>query len=320
MRRTVLFPIFIVMIVGCFGPVPRAAAGESNVAVYPVKVEITMDPGTSREFEIYVENCGTSNQRISVWFMDFSFNPDHTYVFKEPGGHPNSCSGWLSVDVPEFTVPAGRKAVSTFTATAPSDAEPGGHFGAILFRQVPSETTGGTSGRDAGFAQVASLALITVPGEILREGEVASVSVESRWFWPTKRLLKLPTSPPKYRVVFRNTGNVHLTTFGKLTYTPSFGWGQGTVELEEMTVLPGTDQYYKGVIPDPPLLGSYNVSVEIRYGPGLSAHDTTRTGTARFSAWPTSLLLIFLVPLAALVVLFKLVGRGVTGKRRKAEI
>ncbi|MBU4173293.1 MAG: hypothetical protein KKB90_11540 [Actinobacteria bacterium] len=314
MRKTAAVSAFIFLVISCFAPALHAVAQEFNVAVSPVKFELTMEPGTSREFEIYVENRGTADQRLALHFMDFYVKPEGTCVFEEPGHYPYSCAKWLSVDVPEFTVPAGQRVVSRFTATAPPDAEPGGHFGAVLFRQVP-ETTDATSHRGTDVIQIASLALITIPGEILREGEITSVSVESKWFWPTKELLRLPVSPPKYRVAFKNTGNVHLTIRGKLTYTPSFGWGHGTVELKEMTVLPDSERYYQGVIPDPPLLGSYSVKVDIRYGPSLLELDTTRTGTAGFSTCPTSLLLIFLVPLAVLFVLFKLVGR----RRKKSK-
>lgn len=317
MKKTAAFLGFILLAISCFAPALPAVAQGLDIAVFPVKFELKMEPGTSREFEIYVENHGTVDQRLAVHFMDFFINPDHTYVFEEPGHYPYSCSKWLSVDVPEFTVPAGKRVVSRFTATAPPNAEPGGHFGAVLFRQVPLETTDATSNRDTAVTQIASLVLITIPGEILREGEITSVFVESKWFWPTKELLRLPVSPPKYRVAFKNTGNVHLTIFGELTYTPSLGWGHGTVELEEMTVLPDSEQYYQGVIPDPPLLGSYSVKVDIRYGPSLLELDTTRTETAGFSTCPTSLLLIFLVLLAVLIVLFKLVGRS--RERRKGQ-
>jgi hypothetical protein len=108
---------------------------------------------------------------------------------------------------------------------------------------------------------------------------------------------------------------VHLTIKGKVTYTPTFGWGTGGVAINEMTVLPKTTRYLEADLKDPPFMGSYEANAEIRYGPALDVFDTTKTKKGSFQVYPLSLLLILLLLIALAVGL----GRIYRGKRYKGS-
>ena len=316
MRRTALVLLLAMVAVVAPQLTPGRAQEGFDVTVSPAKLELAAEPGTSREFDINIRNSSPDEETLDVYFMDYYISPKNEIAFREPGHYSYSCATWLSTETPDLAVPAGQVVKKRFKVAIPPGAEPGGHYGVIFFQQAPPDT--GEPEIVGLSARIGSVILITVPGEIVREGVIESVSVGSMWFWPSRKAPLLPRSVPGYKVAFKNTGNVHLTVKGKLTYTPSFGWGSGAIELGEMTVLPKTTRYFEGVLPKPPFLGSYEVKAEVSYGPSLYEFDTTRTKSAAFSCYPLALLLIPLVIIAVVIALVKL-RSFLRRKKRKEE-
>jgi hypothetical protein len=290
-----------------------AAQAEFDIKIYPSKLELAGAPATTQDFVINIENQGTQDQTLRVYFNDYLIRPDNKFVFKEPGHYSYSCAKWLSTDSPTVVAPAGETVQKGFELAVPDDAEPGGHYGVIFFEQVPP-------GTEPVVAQgrIGVVTLVTVPGEIVRKGKIESVSVTSSWFWPSRRVLAGPEKVTRARVVFRNEGNVHLTVRGKVTYAPTFGWGTGTVKLGEITVLPKTTRYLEAEIPNPPILGSYKVSAEVSYGPSLDVFDTTVTKEGEFHQYPFFWLVIILI-LVLLVAAIVILVRWLRRRRKRGK-
>lgn len=314
--RRVIAATFIVLLLATTGIAAGSSAlaqGAFNLMVYPAKLEIAATPGTTQEFAINVRNLGDQPETMSVYFNDYFIKANNEFVFEEPGHYSYSCANWLSTDTPAMVVPPGQVASKVFSLAVPQSAEPGGHYGVIFFEQATPQGAPPVKARP----RIGSLVLVTVPGEIVRQGEIKSVSVTSTWFWPTRKLPVLPKRKVTARVVFYNSGNVHLTVKGSLTYKASFGWGAGKVEFNEITVLPKTTRYLQADIPDPPLVGSFKIKASVQYGPSLDVFDTTREATATFNMFPLSLLLLILLAIAVVVGLFLL--RGWKKKRGASE-
>lgn len=289
-------------------------AQEFEIKLYPSISELAIEPGTTSALNINVLNEGTNDLRLRVYDMDYTVTPDNRTTFEKPGHYSFSCAEWITTETKEFELPAGQEATIAFSVTVPPDAEPGTHNAVIFFEVIlQSEEYGETVVRSTG--RVGAVVLVTVPGLIVREGEIKSVSVQSEWLWPSKKIPIIGGSPPKYRVVVENTGNVHITTKGVLYYTPTFGWGMGSIQLPEMTILPRTERYYEGTLPDPPFLGSYDVTVEIMYGPNMFEFDTVKTGSTAFNVYPAFLLLAIILLISLPVVAVKLVRRYMRKKK-----
>ena len=282
-----------------------------DMKVFPSKIELSGEPGTTQDFVIKVQNLGAVDQKMRVYFNDYLIKADNEFVFKEPGHYSYSCGKWLSTDGPDMLVPAGQTAQKSFKLAVPLKAEPGGHYAVIFFEQLEA------AGKEVkATGRIGVVTLVTVPGEIVREGYIKKVSVTSSWFWPTKKLPLLPEKKVRCRVVFYNSGNVHITVKGKAVYTPDFGWGVGTVDLGEITVLPRTTRYLEADIKKPPFFGSYKVKAEVSYGPSLDVFDTTKTKESSFSTYHLSLLLLLLVLVAVIIGVVKLV-KWLRKRRRK---
>ena len=305
MRRILLVTALATVLLSAWLSQAVHAEGGFNVTVFPAKVELTVAPGTSMEFPIQVRQDGTEDQRLKVYFMDYSIKANNEFVFERPGHESYSCAKWLSTDGDELYAPVGRVVTKKFTASVPEGVESGGHYGVVFFEQQPSPGSPPVQARP----RIGALVMVTVPGQVIRDGEIKSLSVESAWFWPTQKFLFLPVATLKYRLVFYNRGNVHLTIRGKLTYVPTFGWGSGTVDMGEITVLPKTSRYLEGVLPKPPVLGSCSVKAEVQYGPSLDVFDTTKTKTTGLSTYPLGVILLLVVLVVVIVVIVKLALR-----------
>lgn len=294
------FTVLLLASAGFTAAGSASAQGAFNLMVYPAKLELAATPGTTQEFAINVRNLGDQAETMRVYFNDYFIKANNEFVFARPGHYSYSCANWLSTDSPTMVVPPGQVVGKIFSLTVPQKAEPGGHYGVIFFEQAPPEGNAPVKARP----RIGSLMLVTVPGQIVRQGEIKSVSVTSTWFWPTRKFPFLPKRKVTARIVFYNSGNVHLTVKGELSYKPSFGWGSGKVEFSEITVLPKTTRYLQADIPDPPLVGSFQIKGAVQYGPSLDVFDTTKEATASFSMYPISLLLLIMVLLAVIVAIW----------------
>lgn len=278
---------------------------EFSIKIWPSKIELTGSPGTTQDFSINVQNSGREDQNLKIYFNDYYISPENTFVYKEPGHYSYSCAKWLKSQENKIEVPTGATAKANFDLTVPKKAEPGGHYAVIFFEKIPKESEGQTAAQ--AVPRVGVVMLVTVPGEIVRKLEIEDVSVTGTWFWPSRKVLFLPRKKVTARVVVRNPGNVHVTAKGKITYTPTFGWGAGVIELEEITILPKTKRYMEAEIPNPPMFGSYEVKAQVEYGPDMYTFDTEITGETTFQSYPIGLLLLILLLIALVVGAYELI-------------
>jgi hypothetical protein len=297
---------------------PAGAQSEFDILVAPAKLELQVPAGQGQDFAISVRNNGAVAQTMRIYFNDYSIKANNEFIFEPPGHYSYSCAKWLQAENGAINVPVGRTVSTGFRVNVPRGAEPGGHYGVIFFEKAPQP--GEPPANVRAMPRIGTLVLVTVPGEIVRQGEIKSVSINSTWFWPARQVSLLPKRKVRARIVFYNSGNVHLTVRGSLTYKAVFGWGKGKVEFHEITVLPKTTRYMDADIPDPPLVGSFRIKAKVEYGPALDVFDTTKTGTASFNMYPLSLLLAILVLIGAIVAAFLIAGWRRRARVRKGKI
>jgi hypothetical protein len=188
-----------------------------------------------------------------------------------------------------------------FRLSIPPDAEPGGHYGVVFFqdaRTPPPEQGAQPSPR------VGSLLLLTVPGDIVREGVINRFDIQDDFFslwgpgeegrggWPARDLT--------YHLEVENTGNVHITIYAEIRYWSRFGFGAGSCELGFMTILPGTVRYFDGYLPNPPSLGLFKAEAVITYGPDQATFEVEKRTQTGFIVIPLLWILIAILGLAAL--------------------
>jgi hypothetical protein len=301
---------FTVASVAFLSGVPPAQAQAFDLSVTPAKVELTVQPGQSLDFSISLINSASEPLELLVYPMDYYISPDNTFVFEQPGYYSYSCANWIKISHDRVVVPPNSQIEEPFSISVPQEAEPGGHYGVIFFqdaRQPPPEQ--GT----APIPRIGSLILLTIPGDIVREGSITKFEVQDDYFslWgpPAEGTAGWPARNIKYHLEIENTGNVHITIYAVVHYWSRFGFGSGTFELGFMTILPGTVRYFDGYLPSPPTLGFFKAEAIMAYGKDQATFDIEKTAQTSFVVIPLLWILAFILGLIALWLLIRFAGR-----------
>jgi hypothetical protein len=320
-REIVVASLVVLTALAVLSGAAPARAQAFDLTVTPAKVEITVQAGQSADFTITLINQAPEQLELMVYPMDYSVNPDNTFFFEEPGYYTYSCAKWLKIDRQRVIIPPNSQLSEQFSISVPPDAEPGGHYGVIFFQDVrePPPGQGATPA-----PRIGSLILLTVPGDILREGSITAFEIGSDYFslWapPEGEPAKWPSRGIKYHLEIQNTGNVHITTYAEIRYWPRFGFGSGTVELGLMTILPGTVRYYDGYLPGPPALGIFKAEAIMQYGPDQATFDVERRAEAGFKVIPVIWIVLIVLGAAALIWGMSRLFRRLKGKKLRISI
>ncbi|QQS22948.1 DUF916 domain-containing protein [bacterium] len=229
-----------------------------------------MQPGQSHTQTINLSNTTDSNLTFDVSINDF--------VPKENTGQPIfldsdeesdprfSLSSWVSVtQQPEFTIPAKGTTKVVFTITVPEDAEPGTHYGGILFGQL------------AGDLNVSGSAVEHKAGSIIlvRLGKSQEQIALSKFY--TNKNLYL-TGPVEFVANLSNVGNVHSKAKGDIVIRNM--WGKHIVDVpvnkNAHVILPQSTREYIQEWPVRFGFGRYTAEMVLYYGnPKIELRATT---------------------------------------------
>lgn len=274
-------------------PAAAQAAAPRSFMVAPVKLEFAGLAGQSSGNTILVVNLGTTPLRITSGFLDYLLTPNNSFVFSPPGHESYSCSRWMTLDPPTFELPPGKTQKVKVALSIPNSAELGGHYGLVYFETKGAKPTGsglGVTGR------IGTVILTTVgdPSLIVRDGLITHFGV-SNPLW---------ASDTNSTVVFRDTGNVHLTLKGVIDIQDIFGRKVTQLPLQSITILPHTDRilpvHWRG-----PLIGLFRAKPHVSFGPNLYTYTTERTAGEVFF-WIIPWQLILLATLILVVLAWRL--------------
>lgn len=263
---------------------------EITLSVSPPVFELSANPGESINNKIRVTNLSDSPKVIFVDKRNFTALGEEGGVdLTEEGEEDSSYSlaSWISVNQESATIPSRGSVVFDFTIAVPANAEPGGHFGSLIFKTEPNPVEG-QSGAAIG-QEIGSLLLVKVAGDIKEEASVAS-------FKASKNVYESGTPTLVTRV--KNTGNVHFKPRGKITINNMFGREVATLQLEERNVLPSAIRRLETEWEDSGFrLGRYNANLSMVYG----ADDTILNASTGFYILPYK-------PILAVLAVLILVG------------
>ncbi len=277
------------------GPVLRINR-EANVPalqdflIAPTRTVIAMNPGETRVIDVQVLNrsSGLTTYRFST--EDFIADPENDGLpsfFTDNTDGPFPARKWITPEVPTVTLQQGDRLFLRLTITVPSDAEPGDHQAALIATRVDPNPG------KAGFAlvsRVASLFIVSVPGDVVKKGDAVSLSAE-RWFnwW----------LPARLRLTFRNEGTVYMEPQGTVQIRNIFGILVDEIALKDWIVLRGSTRSHPMNWQPTFALGRYTAVSQ------LTAFDGEQLLTpVRAAFWVVPLLPVLLALLAIFAVSF----------------
>lgn len=221
------------------------AQGSISFTVTPPIFHLTVAPGETWSSSIHVIN---SNQYdISVYSSRMNFRPKGEtgqpefshFLGEDLEPNTHSLAQWIKLSDDPVFIPAEKGGEIPFTITVPKNAEPGGHYAAILIGTQPIADRGDGSVVTVS-SYISTLLFVKITGEITEKGSIREFSTE-------KNLYSTPNASFKLR--FENTGNVHLLPQGDIVLTNMWGKERGRIPVNSKTdfgsVLPQSIREYK---------------------------------------------------------------------------
>lgn len=287
----------------------------NTLKVSPLRTDIQIKPGETGKVDIVVTNLTNSNVLVRPNENDFISGDEAgtpSIILDQNQFAPTHSLKRFLAPLQDVTVPANKSVVVTVNISVPSTTQAGGFFGAIRF----APTTPDSGGQVNTSASVASLILLTVPGDAVEKLNLTDFSL----LQGTKAGTDFRT-PNDLKVSFRfeNKGNVQLGPFGKV----SVKQGDKVVYDADFNnknprdvILPDGARRWDIPLKNIGSFGYYTVSATFTYGSKNQSIDITRS----FWVIPNAVIIGAIVSLVVLIglvigLVFFLRGR----KRRSAR-
>lgn len=254
-----------------FIPLSVAAQADSmSISVTPPLIQLTVGPGESWASSLKVINTNSYDVSYYASVVDFKAQGEEGEGTLIPlvGGAsstPNSYSlaSWITLSPAPVRIKAGASGQIPFTVHVPADAEPGGHYAAILVGTQPGGVQlTGPSMKISSF--VSSLVFVKIRGETTESGRI-------REFHTDKYVNDTPSAD--FLLRFENTGNTHIQPQGDIVIYNMWGKKRGELAVNENgnfgNVLPGSTRKFTFTwAGDTDLLdvGRYSAVVTLAYG------------------------------------------------------
>lgn len=316
--KLVFFSFFsAVILAGAYGlNAPSALA----LTISPVKIELSGDPGKTVTSQLTLINEQNAAITFYTTFAEFSAQgesgtPQFTYV-------PGDLDTWISAP-DKVTLAQGEHKPISFSIKIPSNADPGGHFGAIFFGTAPPQAQG--SSQVSVGAKVGVLILLKVSGLVKQGAGVIGFSgINGNSFFSN--------FPVTLAYRFQNSGGDRVNPTGLITIKNTFGATVAKLQANpgQGNVLPASIRKFQvvwtGSAGDPPVdtiikspsnffaaagaewsnfaIGRYSANLNLNYG------SSSTNSNFAFYIFPWQMLLeLIAILIIGSFILIKLIRR-----------
>lgn len=191
-----------------------AFAEGKSIGVRPLKNEITIDPGQTISKTISVLN-NTNKKRQAIPVLEvFKSSDDSGYPNQMAPGDPNNpqdVTNWVKMSYTPLDLPPFSKTEFEYKITAPENAEPGGHYAALIFQDYDPTPVDAIKIE----VRVASLLLVKVSGDMIEEAQIADFALNNQKVFDDQ--------PLSFSLKIKNLGNIHFAPEGRIVIKNSKG-------------------------------------------------------------------------------------------------
>jgi len=212
-----------------------SAATKGGVEISPAYVDVDLPTkSASVAFPLTYANRSQASITLELFPLDFrQSNPNGGIGFlgESAGEYSYSLSSYLSFETNRVDLEPGETKTVIITARNRQDLTPGGHYAAVIARQVQNDSSETTIA-----PAVSTLIYLRKVG-----GEIYNLSLDSL-SWPRTISFSYPST---ITALFQNEGNIHLVPTGRMEVTDLFGRMLYTGNLNEgfVRVLPESRRY-----------------------------------------------------------------------------
>jgi hypothetical protein len=267
------------------------AQESTGISISPPTFELSANPGDVIQNTIRVTNLSSSPLTVGTSTRNFTAVGEEGAVGLTEEEITFSLASWITVDPPEATIEPDKNAIFTFTTSVPPNAEPGGHFGSVVFMM------GGSKPDQTGAAirqEVASLVLLRVAGNVNENADILTFATPGSFY---------EYGPIDFEIRVKNEGNVHVKPTGTITITNMFGRQVDQIQIDSRNVLPNATRKMEANWENRLLIGRYTATAVLAYG----RDGETMVATTSFSGFPYKVGgAIFLALLVLLYILYRM--------------
>ncbi len=297
------------------------------LTVSPARAELTGDPGETIQGSFTLVNPLDTDQTYYTSVENFEAQGET--------GTPNFTASkdglpsWVKI-VEKVTLKRGERVTVPYNVVIPTDADSGGHFGAIFMSTVPPSAG---EGEVSVGAKVGMLLFLKVTGAVKEEGGLSAFTIKSG----KKVLTSLPVD---FIYKFKNDGNDRVKPEGELVVKNMLGMETSRVDVNKDkgdNVLPASTRRFEvryGTVDAPALsapffdqvkfqkdnfaLGMYTANLGLKFGAtGVASSSIT------FYIFPWQLLTVvvgsILIAILLLIALVKHYNRWIIKQARAAS-
>ena len=304
MRRICLLVLLISLILQLSIMPTRAQIDELGLSLRPAIVDITGATDSTVTKQITIQN--TSSEPVGITVGSRTLLPNDPEIDQQKR-QLFDASSWIQPLQKDLLMAPGDIETAGIEVVIPADASPGGHYALITFTPVKIATDDAGQTLVKTQPEVTSLALITVPGDIVESGYATTSRIDRI------QLNKLITS----QAAFYNDGNVHVLPTMRATVRRSNGQAIETIPVVPQLSLPNTIKTITAEWDPNGRYGRFYIDFEFDFG---TPTQTTGTQSAIFLVLPPWTTMLFWASLlGVLAVTIRLIWPQATRRlhRRK---
>jgi hypothetical protein len=221
----------------------------------PVSFDLNIDRGLTSTGTLHLDNNTGKTQEINVIVENFTAQGEQGEVSLTNEDSQYALAKWITVSPKHATIANNSRADFTYTINVPSGAEPGGHFGSIVFSTTAPQTAGSTGA--VVTQSVGSLFLVRVPGDVNENATLESFKTDKAFY---------SEGPVRFIARVKNNSSVHVKPIGVITITNQLTGRKDVVGVAGENVLPGAIRQIPAVWDQRFLLGKYQAVANLNYG------------------------------------------------------
>jgi len=232
---TITIPFVILISILIVSARVWASTPTQMIRVSPVILKIKLEPGTTQNYQIKVENLLDKPMPLKVTTEGFDASDEEYGVTIAQQTTSSPLIGWIRIDKKDAILPAKTSRIFNIKITVPNKVPIGGYYAMIFFTPIFPASNAASAKSDSASpssvgAKIGVLALANIGvKEQKNRADIVTFNFDKTLY---------EKGPIQTTIRVKNTSLNYFTAKPTLRIKPLFGI-EKTFELEEKTILPG---------------------------------------------------------------------------------
>ncbi len=260
-----------------------------TLAISPQLLDTSANPGELITNIFRLTNASETSVDIRTTPKNFTPRGEEGSVDLTEDDTSYSLAKWISVEPETVTIDANQTYDFTVTIDVPENAEPGSHFGSVVFQTIPPEDEDAVA---LVSQEIAPVILVKIAGDTTEAATIEEFTSDKSFYSREDTIT--------FNSRIKNTGNVHFKPTATITIKNMFGTEVASFTVDEKNVLPDSvRQITSEWQPEGQLVGRYTAQLTLVTG----EDNQIETAEVSFIVFPYQIILPIVLGVVVIVVL-----------------